>query len=294
MKNALLYWMGLSLAVASSVTAVAQDQATGNVPPPKVLLLEREYIKPGKSGAAHDRTESAYVQAMIRAKAPTHYIAVNSLTGRSRALYLTGYDSFAAWEKDNEFLSKTPGLAADMDRAAEADGALLDEFAQMVYTYREDLSYRASGDLSHVRYLEAAVFHGKAGKGKELEELVKLYIDLNKKAGTNANWATYELAYGGNAGTYILFSGDKSLADIDSGYGDEKKIGAILTDEDKRKIRELRAAALENEEDQLLAINPKQSYVPEAWIKADPEFWKPKAVVSTAAKSGAEEKKAAK
>src|SRR5712664_3428914 len=51
--------------------------------------------KPGKSGAAHERTESAFVQAMKRAKWPTHYLAVESLSGKSRALFLTGYDSFA-------------------------------------------------------------------------------------------------------------------------------------------------------------------------------------------------------
>ena len=28
---------------------------------------------------------------------------------------------------------------------------------------------------------------------------------------------------------------------------------------------------------ELFSINPKQSYVPDEWIKADPDFWKPKA-----------------
>jgi hypothetical protein len=34
------------------------------------------------------------------------------------------------------------------------------------------------------------------------------------------------------------------------------------------------------------------SYVPDEWIKADPDFWKPKAVAVTAAKPATEEKKA--
>src|SRR3979409_546583 len=79
--------------------ALAQD--IPNPPlPPKILVIGREYTKPGRAGAAHEKTESAFVQAMKRAKWPTHYLAVESLSGKSRALFLTGYDSFAEWEKD--------------------------------------------------------------------------------------------------------------------------------------------------------------------------------------------------
>jgi hypothetical protein len=48
-----------------------------------------EFIKPGKGGAPHEKAESAFVQAMTRAKWPTHYLAVNSLSGKARALFLS-------------------------------------------------------------------------------------------------------------------------------------------------------------------------------------------------------------
>jgi hypothetical protein len=38
----------------------------------------------------------------------------------------------------------------------------------------------------------------------------------------------------------------------------------------------------------LFAINPRMSYVADEWTKADPDFWKPKAVAAPAA----EDKKA--
>ena len=59
-----------SLFVSSALLAAAQ----GATPPapPKVLVIQREYLKPGKAGAAHDKTESVFVQAMARAKWPTH------------------------------------------------------------------------------------------------------------------------------------------------------------------------------------------------------------------------------
>jgi hypothetical protein len=41
----------------------------------------------------------------------------------------------------------------------------------------------------------------------------------------------------------------------------------------------------------LFSVNPKQSYVDPAWIKADPDFWKPKSAAAPAAKPAAAEKK---
>ena len=44
-----------------------------------------------------------------------------------------------------------------------------------------------------------------------------------------------------------------------------------------KKIRELTAACVEAEQTNLFQFNPKMSYPAPEWIKADPEFWKPKA-----------------
>ena len=44
----------------------AQDGAADMSGPPKVLVIGREYTKPGKDGAAHEKTESAFVTALDR------------------------------------------------------------------------------------------------------------------------------------------------------------------------------------------------------------------------------------
>jgi hypothetical protein len=95
---------------------IAASQET--TPPPKVLSIQREFIKPGKAGALHEKFESAFVQAMTRAKWPTHYLAVNALSGKPRALFLTGYDSFEAWEKDYMAVQKNATLGSGW-RSAE-------------------------------------------------------------------------------------------------------------------------------------------------------------------------------
>jgi len=51
-------------------------------------------------------------------------------------------------------------------------------------------------------------------------------------------------------------------------------------------------STVESSSHQLFEFNPRMSYVPDEWIKADPDFWKPKTVAATTAKPATEEKKA--
>ena len=37
--------------------------------------------------------------------------------------------------------------------------------------------------------------------------------------------------------------------------------------------------------DNLFQISPKMSYPPESWVKAEPDFWKPKAAVAAVKKA---------
>ena len=78
MKRNIGLWLVLTLLTVSAGTVVAQDYSMS---PPKVLLLQREFVKPGVGGAPHMKTESAFVQAMTAAKWPTHYLGMDSMSG---------------------------------------------------------------------------------------------------------------------------------------------------------------------------------------------------------------------
>src|ERR1035438_310108 len=116
--------LGLSLAAAGSLPAVAQDA----IAPPKVIQLQREFIKPGRAGAIHDKSEANFVAAMNRGKLQGHYVALNSMSGKSRAIFIVGYPSFAAWEADNKIIDKSPSLTAELDYALMTDGELLTDY----------------------------------------------------------------------------------------------------------------------------------------------------------------------
>ena len=245
--------------------------------PPKVLIVQREFLKPGVSGAPHMKTESLFVQAMSAAKWPTHYIGMDAMSGTSRALFLEGFDSFASWEKDVQAVQKNATLSAALDRAGQADGQLLTGYDSGVFVYREDLSLRPNAtNVALSRYFDIMRFKVRAGHDKEWEELSKMYIDGLGKANPDSHWATYQSVYGmDNGGVYVIFSAMKSLAEVDSGMANDKKFADQLGADGMKKIAELSAACIEDVQENLFAFNPKMSYPSEAWVKADPSFWKP-------------------
>ena len=272
--------LGVSIAAAACGCLAAQDMSMPAMSgPPKVLQIEREYLKPGKAGMIHDKSESGFVQAMIKAKWPTHYVALNSLSGKSRALYLTGYDTFAAWQKDIDAMAKNPSLSAEIDRLEQSDGDLLSQFDEFVFSYQPDLSYNASGDLGNVKYMEVTSYHLHPGHHKDWSDLVKMVMDAHKRAGTSANWAMYEMEYGGGD-EYVIFSTDKGMGDIDDGFADSKKFREAMGEDGMKKLEDLVAVCVESSDSQLFAINPRQSYAPEDWVKENPDFWKPKPMMA--------------
>jgi hypothetical protein len=284
--------LGMSLVATCSCIAAAQENPQGNVSMPKVLQITREYTKPGKSGMAHEKTESAFVQAMTRAKWPTYYLGMTSLSGKSRALFLTRYASFEAWEKDYAATEKNTALTAALDRAAMADGELLDSIDEGVFVFRDDLSLRSMVDLSHMRYLEISSYRVRPGHDGEWNELVKMVKAAYEKGVPDAHWGMFEEVYGGDGRTFLVLTARKTLAEVDRSFQEDAQFAAAMGEEGMKKLDELIGASVESSQHQLFAFNPRMSYVGDEWIKGDPDFWKPKTVTAPAAKPAAEEKKA--
>ena len=262
---------------------VAQDMPAG---PPKVLVIEREWVKPGKTDSMHQKTEAAFVNAMTAAKWPTHYFAAQSMSGKPRVLFFVGYPSFEAWEKDNHAMEKNATLAAAWDHAEAADGELLEDFQQDVFLYHPELSLHP-GDIVHDRYFEISVYHVKPGHRSDFLELVKLYNDGYGKASQHASWATFESYYGqDNGGMYIAVSAMASLAENDKFMDDDKKFSDAVGPATMKKIRELSAASIDSTMTNLYEFKPSMSYPEDSWVKED-AFWKPKTAVAAAAKKPA-------
>jgi hypothetical protein len=252
------------------LSAVAAQEKTSV---PKVLQIQREFLKPGKAGSIHEAKETAFIEAMNRAKWPTHYIGMTSLSGKSRALFFTMYDSFDAWEKDYAAISKNAALASALDRAYAADGELQDSTDAGVFLFQEDMSLRPRPDLSVARYMEISSYHVRPGHNKEWAEAVKLVKAGYEKGVPESHWGMFAQMYGGDGGTYLVLTSRKSLAEIDKGLLEDKQFVAAMGEDGMKKLSELVAACVESSQHQLFAINPHMSYVSDEWLKSSPDFW---------------------
>jgi hypothetical protein len=290
MKRIACCVLGAMLLCAGLGQAIAEEMA-GTMPPPKVLMVFREFLKPGKGGSLHEKAESAFVQAFARAKWPTHYLTVTSVTGKPRALFLVGFDSFDAWEKDTKAQEKNAALGAALDRAAIADGDLLSGVDGGALVFNEEQSLRASVDIAHMRYFEISLFRLRSGHRKEWDDLVKLVKDAYDKI-PDVHWATYEEVYGQEDTTFVVFTPMKSASEIDQGMENDKKFVAAMGEDGMKKLAELESSAIEFRQSNLFTFSPKMSYPRDEWIKADPDFWKPKAAAPAKTPAKAEEKPA--
>ncbi len=264
--------------------------AAQDMPKRQILVVNREFVKPGKAGALHDKSESAFVAAVTRAKLPMRYIAYQSMSGKSRVLYISQFDSFSDLEKAYKAFGKDPAVSAELDRLNVSDGELLDSTDQFTFISDPDLSLRSRTDLTKARYLEITSFKIKPGKEHEFEDLAKYVISIHQKAGTTTHWGMYELEFGGSP-EYAVLTARDSLAEIDAGFAESKKFQAAAGDEGMKKIREMAASCVEDEDSEIFMVNPKQSYPPDEFVKADPDFWKPKTAAPAAAKPAPAAKK---
>jgi hypothetical protein len=263
----------LVLLSSAPLTILAQDSAF--IPTNKVLVIAREYTKPGRDHSAHEKTEAAFVSASAASKAASHYYAATSLSGPQRALFFYSYPSFAAWEAENKGIDQDATLSSALDSANIADGDMLSSSDASVWLRRDDISLNP-GFRVGARYEEITQIRVKPGHRKDWDDFVKLVVAGYTKGVPEAHWGAYEEAYGTPGDGYIFITTVKSGADLDGEFASGKRFEAAVGPDGLKKLDELAAACIESEQTNLFQIDPKMSYPPDALVKAEPDFWKSK------------------
>lgn len=272
----LSFGCAILLPFAFSLSPVLHAQKDG---PPNVLVIQREFLKPGKGGMLHERSESAFVQAFANAKSNSHYFALDSLSGPTRSLFLMAYDNFADWEKDRASMSNDKVLNAAIDHAAEMDGDLLAGYDSTTLMLRPDLSFN-KGSINGTRYFEITTFIVKPGHMHDFEQLAHMYTDTYRKVAPDGHWDCFEVMYGNPApgfpsgSAFVVVNTMKSLAETDKGVTDSEKFSKELGASGMQKMEELSAASIETTGTNLFAINPRMSNPPQEWVTREPDFWK--------------------
>lgn len=260
-----------TLFLASCFAAAAQDAAPAA--PPNVLVIYREYLKPGMFGTPHQKTEAAFVKLSQDNKWPTHYFAMTSLSGPNRALFFYGYDSFSAWGKDQEAQNASAAYSSANDAAEIADGALLTSSDAHAFLYHPEMSVHPGGDASHARYWEITSYTVKTGHEAEWNELVKIYTTGFDKI-PEAHWATFESIYGeNNGGVWIAINPMRSLDEVDKGMANGKAFSASLGEPAMKHAASLAADCIQSAQTNLFVVDPKMSYPSDEWVKSAPDIW---------------------
>jgi hypothetical protein len=269
---------GLCLCIGgvSGLPAARAQETAKATPPPKVLVIDIEWLKPGKGGSAHQKTENAFIQANEKAKVPIHYLALEALSGPPRSLFFFSYASFAAMEKERQQEMSDTALSAVIDRAYAEDGELLTSTARNIFTLRDDLMAEPGVAITTMRYMQITRVTVRPGHQADWEEYLKMLRSNLDKTQPGRHIALYQSAFGWeNGGIWLLITPMKSLDEVDQANANSTTFIQNMGDTNVKRYRELAGLAIESSQRNLYAFNPEMSYVQDEWVTADP-FWKRK------------------
>jgi hypothetical protein len=246
----------------------------------QVLVITREDVKPGK-GMAHEQIEKGFARALAKHKVQP-YLAMEALSGTSgEAMFISGYASFAEFEKDNQAIGKAvngPSKAefAGLDQQ-EAD--TVSGMQTWVAVYRPDLSYRADHLMSMLpqsRYFQVLNFRVRMGRDDDFAEGSKLYLGAFEKLKSERAYVMYQVVMGAPAGTYLLFTPLKSLKELDDEMAGEKVFMEAMGAENMQRLEKRSGDVFLSTKADLYAFNPEMSNVSKEFAAGDPKYWTPK------------------
>jgi len=284
MKKLLCTIAGLSFALAGSLAARAQTPATP--PPPNLLNIETDNVK-AYEFVPYNKVAEEYPALSVKTKQPSHYLALNSMTGAPRAIYIFDADSYETMQKETEEFMGNAAVKATFDALDAEEAKYTSEVHYVIWHYRPDLSNNPTGaDLPHSHYWELIIFHMKSGHDSQFDELTKLYKETNAKIGQNIPWATYESMQGAQD-SYLILVPMVSLKDEDNDLAHMKDFGEALGEEGAHRMDRLSDEGVASVEDNIYNVDPHSSYVDKSWVDADPKFWAPKPMMKPTPKPAA-------
>jgi hypothetical protein len=257
-------------------------------PPPNLVLIVREEIKPGEM-PAHQQEAAAFVRVLEKAnsrisdpKLRDGRIAMSPVAGNENEVaYLWAYDSFADMEakaQASEKLATDPAsMKADFDKLP--DNRLHISQRDTVAALRSDLSYGLGRiDIAEARYMVMTTFRIKPGHEDEYWEMVKKHVfPARDKAGIKASYAIYQSVGGVPNGTYFQFRPLRTLAELD----ERAPIATrnAMSSDTKSEVDKVTDRTMLMSETMIYRINPRISLVAPAMAARDKSptpFWNPK------------------
>ena len=274
----------LAAAAVLAVSPAALDAQAAAPASTTVLSIYREVVKPGKN-FAHDAHESAWTKAMIAAKSPSRFLAMTPMSGPNENWYVSSFENWAALEKANMAGMATPALAAIQKSFGAKEEEFLSDGRLMTLREHPELGYGGMSDIANMRYLTVTRVSVRPGHNMEWEAMRKEIAKAHEVAHLADKYSLWEVTSGAPAGTYYIMAPQKSLAELDGGaamHAGAAYMAALGGDDGQQKRAAIAASAVVSSQIDRFEFAPSQSNPPEAWVTANPKFWKPAAPAAAA------------
>ena len=275
----------VALAALGSLALPALAQEPLAAPP--VMRITVEDIKPGSMGT-HEKSVASYLALFNRAQAPMSRVGMVPVSGdQNQVVYLEGFPSFAELEAADKKLeaafAASPAMRSELDTLDRNGGPLHSSQRTMIAVFRPDLSYRplSASAVGKSRYFGVATSRIKLGRVVDYEGYVKQLNRAREKANVAESTAVYQVTTGAPAGTFMTFTANRSLAELDTARAGmaarNKAVDEALGGEEVvRQRRELAEATFMDVRSVLYALNPRLGTPAAQIASADPDFWAPK------------------
>ncbi len=203
---------------------------------PAYLTIVREEVKLGR-GAEHTRIEAGWPAAFAKAKSPSSYLALASLTGQDEVWFTIPFASNAAVAEELKRQDADPVLSAELARLARADAEVLTGHTVVQAVARPDLTIGAFPDVAKQRFWQITTFRVKPGHRPDFEAAAKAYGAAAQRAEPKTSYRVYELIAGAPGPTFFIFSSVESYGQFDDLRAAGDKTAQGFTAEERSRSR---------------------------------------------------------
>jgi hypothetical protein len=258
----------LAAYVCLAAPLFAQQQVP---PPPDILQILRDPVKPGKM-PEYKRIESEAAMACSRANT-WPYMTLQALSGPQEVWFVSGFDSYAAMERSAEPFVRNLALAAELNRIMDSRSNLVSDASAVFLRYREDLGHNRGLMRPQTRFFTATMVHVAQGHEHDYEESQRILKSVRERAAAADNRAVYQVVSGMPQNTYLTLSPYHSFREAG-----EALDGLVdyddLDDNVRARLRELLSTSVVSTQTFVFAVDPSISNPAGEWIADDPEFWR--------------------
>jgi hypothetical protein len=201
---------------------------------------------------------------------------MTSITGVPETWLVEAHESFGSIEAlDKGLSSVAPKLSADPADPLQED--VLAPARTLIALYRQYLSYRPEQAIRmfpQVRYFHVTVYRIRTGAEAEFAELVKLRRLNLDSVNLDRPDVAYQVISGAPSGTYVFLAPLTSLRTMDDAVASLPVYAEMLGRAEAKTAARASAQAEISREHLLFRVEPRISYVSDAFAEADPEFWR--------------------